>query len=338
MLDMKRFYTSIEFNFRDEDGNPVDMPANENTSRSGTGCDYAGYDYDYWHADGHHMEGVCFDIARDIECYLTKYPDEETFGLMDRIHISCDIEADTTVEKRNLQIWNANDGCYAVVDANFPPHHDSFLVVGFNTVKEAMLNYPSAIQQDKMFDWHKHADVQGHDPFDEKEDEKPKVDNNPHSLRIGKTYMFKHLPSNGKWIKGKITRITAHGYPWMETEGSSGIAVFDQFEVKEIDHTAMYVGKDKTELKEIRDIFENLEDAVMLRCEIIAAMVYKLALSDEGTLQEGSEEYDAFNKAHATIEEHGIAAFLDDSYDDDLVIDHCKIEKTLSERYSGSHI
>ena len=81
---MNRIYFSIEYNFRDKDGNQVDMKPTENSSLQKNNK-YAGHDHGFWHDGGNHMEGICTDVASDIECFLD---DREDLGLMDRVHIS----------------------------------------------------------------------------------------------------------------------------------------------------------------------------------------------------------------------------------------------------------
>ena len=164
---MNRIYFSIEFNFRDKDGNPVDMEPNMNTSLQKNN-EYAGHCHDFWHAGGHHMVGTESDVATDIECTLDG---REDYGLMDRVHISMpSIKETTTVPRqRKLEIWEASDNGYAVVDVTFPPYHNNFLVVGFNSLDEAHREYLTAeFNNNCHFDWKEHADSQGH-PFGDKE-------------------------------------------------------------------------------------------------------------------------------------------------------------------------
>jgi len=168
---MNRVYFSIEFNFRDKDGNPVDKQANGSNSIGKD--DYAGHDHDFWHGELNlnHAEGVCADVATDIECYLTRYPDEETFGLMDRVHIS--IPKPSTVE-RKLEIWGGSDDGVAVVDANFPPYHANFLIVGFSTRAEALEDYPNAEIKTDIYDWDKYSEI--NDPDYERKEEEQMAD------------------------------------------------------------------------------------------------------------------------------------------------------------------
>ncbi len=71
--------------------------------------------------------------------------------------------------------------------------------------------------------------------------------NNPANLELGKEYWFRHIPSSGKWIKGKITRITENGHVWMEAPGTSGIVSQLYYEISSTDPTPpekMYTRED----------------------------------------------------------------------------------------------
>jgi len=172
----KRFYTSIEYNFRQKDGTPVAKEPCQLTSRD---CEYAGFDHEFWHGENneHHAEGVVSDVETDIECFLTKHPEEETFGLMDRVHISrpmtqeemAEIPSQSKIdriEERKIEIWGATDGGYAVVNVAFPLYHENFLIVGFDSSLDAHEAYPEAdIRPMKIFDWMRHKEL--NDPTDE---------------------------------------------------------------------------------------------------------------------------------------------------------------------------
>ena len=55
-------------------------------------------------------------------------------------------------------------------------------------------------------------------------------------IEVGKSYWVKHWPSNGKWEKVKVTRITDHGHPWRESSHGkvmNGILT-DSYHVQEL--------------------------------------------------------------------------------------------------------
>ena len=88
-----RHYTIIQYNFRDNDGEPAyDDHTGEimrpcvNTSDT---CEFAGADYEYWHGvDGknHFEEDGYSDVRIDVECKLDDAGKET--GIMDVVSIS----------------------------------------------------------------------------------------------------------------------------------------------------------------------------------------------------------------------------------------------------------
>lgn len=46
---------------------------------------------------------------------------------------------------------------------------------------------------------------------------------NTHRLEKDKFYWFRHYPSGGKWFRGKVTRFTSDGFPWVDSKDHSGI-------------------------------------------------------------------------------------------------------------------
>jgi hypothetical protein len=169
----KRFYTSIEYNFRDKDGKPVNYGPFQQTSRD---CEYAGFDHEFWHGelDLHHSEGVVSEVETDIECYLGEDSDAE-FGAMDRVHISRPMTGaekkelgfdKNPIEDRKIEIWGATDGGYAVVNVAYPLYHENFLIVGYESTLDAHEAYPEAdIKPMKVFDWLRHKEL--NDPTEE---------------------------------------------------------------------------------------------------------------------------------------------------------------------------
>ncbi len=52
-------------------------------------------------------------------------------------------------------------------------------------------------------------------------------------LEVGKEYWIKYWPSNGRWEKVKITRITTHGHPWGFGDDTNGI-ITDSYKIQEL--------------------------------------------------------------------------------------------------------
>jgi hypothetical protein len=52
-------------------------------------------------------------------------------------------------------------------------------------------------------------------------------------IEVGKSYWVKHWPSDGKWEKVNITRITQHGHPWSEGKHRNGI-ITDSYKIQEL--------------------------------------------------------------------------------------------------------
>lgn len=52
-------------------------------------------------------------------------------------------------------------------------------------------------------------------------------------IKVGKSYWVKHWPSDGRWEKVKITRITQHGHPWSEGNHRNGI-ITDSYKIQEL--------------------------------------------------------------------------------------------------------
>lgn len=66
---------------------------------------------------------------------------------------------------------------------------------------------------------------------------KVKEDPNPYKLEVGKSYLLRHVPSNGEWHVARITRFTINGHPWQVTAHGEGIVAPYSYEVKELHET-----------------------------------------------------------------------------------------------------